>query len=105
MGAPACACNAINFLNPARIPGSQNRQLGQLSPGGSWFPTLSPDHPSDEVLSPGTPVRRKDGARRHFGKLAPAHFFMARNAPKARLAPPPLLPSQVAEGVRLESLP
>ena len=26
-------------------------------------PTLSPDHPSDEDLPPGTPVRRKDGAR------------------------------------------
>jgi hypothetical protein len=25
--------------------------------------TLAPDHPSDEDLSPGTPVGRKDGAR------------------------------------------
>ena len=26
--------------------------------------TLATDHPGDEDLSPGTPVRRKDGARR-----------------------------------------
>jgi len=30
---------------------------------GSRFPTLAPDHPSDEDLPPGTPVKRKDGAR------------------------------------------
>ena len=30
---------------------------------GSRFPTLSPDHPTDEDLSAGTPARRKDGAR------------------------------------------
>ena len=29
----------------------------------SGFPTLAPDHPTDEDLSAGTPVRRKDGAR------------------------------------------
>jgi hypothetical protein len=29
----------------------------------SRFPTLAPDHPSDEDLSPGTPVKRKDGVR------------------------------------------
>jgi hypothetical protein len=29
----------------------------------SAHPTLSPDHPSDEDLSLGTPGRRKDGAR------------------------------------------
>ena len=29
----------------------------------SRFPTLAPDYPSDEDLSPGTPVKRKDGVR------------------------------------------
>jgi hypothetical protein len=29
-----------------------------------WSPTLSPDHPSDEDLSLGTPENRKDGARK-----------------------------------------
>jgi hypothetical protein len=28
-----------------------------------WFPTHAPDHPTDEDLSVGTPVRRMDGAR------------------------------------------
>ena len=34
-------------------------------------PTLAPDHPSDEDLSLGTPVRRKDGARKFVFSYAP----------------------------------
>jgi hypothetical protein len=30
------------------------------------FPTLAPDHPTDEDLSVGTPASRKDGARGSF---------------------------------------
>ena len=31
------------------------------------FPALAPDHPTDEDLSAGTPVRRENGARGFFG--------------------------------------
>jgi hypothetical protein len=42
---------------------------------GSWFPTLSPDHPADEDLSVGTPARRKDGARKDWGGLKVERFW------------------------------
>ncbi len=42
---------------------------------GLWYPTLAPDHPTDEDLSVGTPVSRKDGARDLFS------FFPTHSGP------------------------
>jgi hypothetical protein len=33
-----------------------------------WSPALAPDHPTDEDLSAGTPVKRKNGARSIWGR-------------------------------------
>jgi hypothetical protein len=32
-----------------------------------WFPVLAPDHPTDQDLSAGTPVSRKNGVRGIYG--------------------------------------
>ena len=40
------------------------------APDVGWFPTFATDHPSDEDLSPGTPVSREDGARKFSRWLA-----------------------------------
>ncbi len=49
-----------------------------LKNSNPWSPTLSPDQPSDEDLSAGTPVRRKDGARRFgFWLALPCLFVFA----------------------------
>ena len=43
--------------------------------GSPWWPTLAPDHPSDEDLSPGTPGSREDGEREIGGRFTVNSFL------------------------------